>query len=174
MVSGRFPPLMAVSAAGAAMGLLALLLVLLPATLFSGGAATTSVTLPREPKLAAVEIPPFREFEDVIDRPLFNPARAPDPLPPAQAAKSALPALADYRLVGIVLMKGTKLALVERKQAKQVVTLHPGDELDGRRVENIGSDGVELSGGPVRELLAMPRISGISRSDRADTKAARH
>jgi hypothetical protein len=167
-LSGRPPLLTMTSALAAVVGLIALLMVLLPTALFGGGAPTNSVTPPHVPAIARLDLPTLETFKGIIDRPMFNPGRAPDPQPPAEAAKSALPALSDYKLVGLVLTKGTKIALVERRQAKQIVTLHPGDEIDGRHVEDIGSDGVHLSGGPVRELLSMPRIAGISRSGRKD------
>lgn len=71
--------------------------------------------------------------------------------------------LSEYRLAGVVLAAGTKLALVERRSAKQVVTLHVGDDLDGRRVEDITTEGVRLNGGSTHELLAVPRLNGVSR-----------
>lgn len=170
-LSGRPPLLTMISAFAATVGLIALIMVLLPTAIFGSGAPVSSVTPPHVPSIAQLDLPAFEAFNDIIDRPVFNPGRAPDPQPPAEAAKSALPALSDYKLVGLVLTKGTKIALVERRQAKQIVTLHPGDEIDGRHVEDIGSDGVHLSGGPVRELLSMPRIAGISRSGQKDAAA---
>jgi hypothetical protein len=169
----KFPPLTIAAAAAAALGLLALMLTPVPATLFGGGAATAGVAMPQAPSLSAVEIPAFVEFRAIAEKPLFNPGRAPDPSAPDVAAKSALAPLSDYRLAGVVLSGDTKLALVERRQSKQTVTLRPGDTLDGRHVDAIAPDGVHMSGGPAPELMAMPRVPGISRSG-PDAHLSRH
>ncbi len=165
---GELPPATIALGAAAGCGAIALLAVLLPATLFFRDTATASVAPSHPATLPLADIRPFEDYNAVFERPLFNPGRQADPRPPAETAKSQLPALSDYRLVGIVLMKGVKIGLVERLSGKQVVTLHPGDALDGRRVDDIGPDGIRFSGGAMPELLAMPRLNGISRSGSKD------
>jgi hypothetical protein len=168
---GELPPATIALGAAAGCGAIALVAVLLPATLFARDKASAGVTVPHLTALPPAESRPFEDYDAVFERPLFNPGREADPKPPAEAAKSQLPALSEYRLVGIVLMKGVKLGLVERRSSKQVVTVHPGEALDGRRVGDIEADGIRLSGGAGPEVLAMPRASGISRSGSKDVAA---
>lgn len=170
---GDFPPLTIALGAATGCGALALLAVLLPATLFFRDAPSANIATPRLAALPPPDTRPFEDYDQVFERSLFNPGRQADPKPPADAAKSQMPALSDYRLVGIVLMKGVKLGLVERRSTKQVVTVHPGDALDGRRVDDISADGIRLSGGAAPELLAMPRVNGISRSGSKDVAAGK-
>lgn len=155
-------------AALTACAMLTLGAVLVPSTLFHGSVTSAELPAARGLALPAADSRPLEIYRVIFEKPLFNPGRQADPAPVQEQAKSALPPLSDYRLVGLVLTRGAKLALVERRNAKQVVTLHPGDELDGRHVESIGEDGVRVSGGPVPELLAIPRISGVTRSGTKD------
>jgi hypothetical protein len=168
---GEFSPVTIALGAAAGCGAVALLAVLLPATFFLQDTASANVGMPHMTALPPSDVRPFEDYNGVFERPLFNPGRQSDPKPAAEAAKSQMPALSDYRLVGIVLMKGVKLGLVERRSAKQVVTVHQGDTLDGRRIDDIGPDGIRFSGAAAPELLAMPRVNGISRSGSKDVAA---
>lgn len=160
---GTFPPLTIALAAAAGAGLLALILVLAPSIVFAPHAAAGIRPL-RAIALPPADARPFEDYAAIAAKPLFNPARQKDPLPPPEGEeKDVLPPLSDYRLVGIVIARESKLALVERRAAKQVVTLHTGDDLDGRRVDDIRPNGVVLSGGAAPELLAIPKADGKSR-----------
>ena len=170
---GELPPATIGLGAAAGCGAIALVAALLPATLFFRDTASADIAVPPLTALPRVDVRPFEDYNTVFERPLFNPGRQADPKPPAEAAKSQLPALSEYRLVGIVLMKGVKLGLVERRSSKQVVTVHPGDALDGRHIDDIGADGIRLSGGTGAEVLAMPRVNGISRSGSKDVAAGK-
>ena len=162
------PPMTIALAALAACTTLALAAVLVPSTIFHGSAVSAEMPAARPLVLPLREKQPLEAYDVVFEKPLFNPGRQIDPAPVQEPAKSALPPLSDYRLVGLVLARGSRLALVERRSAKQVVTLHAGDELDGRRVESIGEDGVHVSGGAAPELLAIPRVNGVTRSGSKD------
>jgi hypothetical protein len=168
---GELPPVTIVLGTAAGFGILAFLAALLPATLFVRDTVSAKSAVPNVSSLPMADIRPFEDYKEIFAKPVFNPGRQADPQPPAEAAKNQLPALSDYRLVGIVIMKDTKLGLVERRSSKQVVTVHPGDALDGRRVDDVTQDGIHLSGGATRELLAMPRVNGISRSGSKDVAA---
>lgn len=158
-------------AAAAAVALLLLVAVLLPATLFGSDGAVADVAAVQLPRMPVASARPFEDYKAVFEKPVFNPNRQADPAPVAEQAKGALPALSDYRLVGVMLMGGTKLALIERRSTNQAVTLRPGEEIDGRHVEDILQNGVRFSGGDASEFLEMPRIGGFSRKSSKDVAA---
>jgi hypothetical protein len=116
-------------------------------------------------KLAA--LPPLEAYEPLLRRPLFNPARVPDPVLPAATVAAAAPAasslgdLGQYRVVGIAGDSQTRIALV-RKGEGDVRTLKPGDSLDGWIVRAINERGVSISGGGRTEILAIPRASNAA------------
>jgi hypothetical protein len=131
-------------------GLLALAMALLP---------TPGFTPSMEQSLPRVVLPPadrrpLAEYSPIFDKPLFNPGRRKNAGAESVMQTQGLRPLSDYRLVGVVVARDTKFALVERNDSNQVVTLHVGDDLDGRRVADIRIGGVVLNGS---EFLAMPR-----------------
>jgi len=105
---------------------------------------------------------PLATYATIVDRPLFNPNRQKDPSAPAPGSKvaSALPALASYRLVGLLISKDARLALVERRADQRIVTLHAGDVLDGRHVQDIEASGVAFNGPSGNERLTIPKANG--------------
>lgn len=151
-------PLTVMLGALAALGLAALLLTLLPSLVWVS-APNRITAAPDEVPVPRLEQNAFEDYKAVIDRPLFNPGRLKDPPPPNTATAAQLPSLGDYRVAGIVIAGTVKLALVERKATKQVVTLHPGDMLDGRHVDDINETGLTLSGTNGAEVLTMPKPS---------------
>jgi hypothetical protein len=149
-----------------------------PSAWVLGGAATAGVLvlataaipsipfLPRqsEPVRANVSIrfaPPqinLGAYKSVIEHPLFNPSRAPDPSAPAQSATApAIPPLSEFRLEGIVTSKDGGFALVEQRSTKQVLTLHSGETFAGRQVKDILETGVDLTGPLGAERLTVPK-----------------
>ena len=113
------------------------------------------------PTLAVLE--PLEAYEALMQRPLFNPGRVPDPRPAASAAVVAVGAgatgdVGQYTLVGIAGDARTRVALV-RKSDGEVVTVKSGDILDGWLVGTIDARGVSISGGGRREFLAIPRAT---------------
>ncbi|GEM_PF-1537331 len=97
-------------------------------------------------------------YRVVFEKPLFNPLRAKDPVSPVQTGSTpAVPALSEFRLVGVVTSKDTGFALVEQRSTKQVVTLHPGDTFAGRQVKAIVESGVDLAGPSGAERLTVPK-----------------
>jgi hypothetical protein len=157
------PPATIASVVLASIAAFALTMTFLPSTLFLGDRELPAPIRLKRISLPSLDIAPFEHYGIVFEKPLFNPGHEPDPAPAAEAAKSALPALSGYRLAGLVLAGRLRMALVERRDAKQTITLHIGDDLDGRRVEDITAEGVRLSNGSARELLAVPRVNGVSR-----------
>jgi hypothetical protein len=126
--------------------LLALLATLLPSLPF---APRGESIVPHALALPPPDRRPLTEYAAIWEKPLFRLAHDRD-----AAAPGALRPLSDYRLVGVVIAKDAKFALIERSDSRQVVTLHIGDDLDGRRVDDIRMGGVLLGG---TEFLPMPR-----------------
>jgi hypothetical protein len=132
------------------------------------GALSTPPAL-RVPAVGPVRLAPvaaLEAYEPLLARPLFNPARLPDPVVAAASLPSASRAAAlgdpgQYRVVGIAGDSQTRLALV-RKGESEVLTLRPGDSLDGWIVKAIDGRGVSISGGGRTEVLAIPRASNAA------------
>jgi len=109
---------------------------------------------------------PVEAYEPLLQRPLFNPARVPDPVLPtatvaAAPAASSFGDIGQYRVVGIAGDSQTRIALV-RKGEGEVRTLRRGDSLDGWIVKAIDERGVSISGGGRTEILAIPRASNAA------------
>lgn len=155
-----YPPLTLALAFTAGLGTLVLTTVLLPSW----------VVLPSDAHLPDPAMPsltfaqpdkrPFQDYTTIIDHPLFNPGRQKDAPPPSATPATLMPALSNYRLVGVLISKGARLALVERRSAHEIVTLHAGDILDGRHVDDIKGTGVSLSGPSGNEWLTIPKANG--------------
>jgi hypothetical protein len=161
------PPLTIALLGLASCALLALVLVLLPSLVLPPDAG---IAAPADAKILTrgdlLQLP-LASYAAISERPLFNEGRRKDP---AQALADAstptgLPGLDTYRLAGIVISSATRLALVERIASKQIVSVKPGDTLDGRRVEDVEEDNVVFSGAGGVETLSMPHVNGWSRTD---------
>lgn len=114
-----------------------------------------------------VPMPGLDTYAPLLVRPLFNPARTPDPVsspvagPAGTPVAQALGEIAQYRVVGIAGDSQTRIALV-RKGEGSVLTLRPGDSLDGWTVKAIDGRGVSISGGGRTEILAIPRATNAA------------
>jgi len=155
-----YPPLTLALAFAAGLGALVLATVLLPSWIVLPSEA--HLPDPALPSLAFAQpdMRPFQDYAIIIDRPLFNPGRRRDAPPPTATPATLMPALSNYRLVGVLISKGARLALVERRSAHEILTLHAGDQLDGRQVDDIKGTGVSLSGPSGNEWLTIPKANG--------------
>lgn len=140
----RFPPLTLVLAAAALTGVLSVIAVLAPSPVVADG----SGPLRAPPALPEGDARPYKDYTLIGDKPLFAPQRRPDP-----AGEGGMPPLEDYRVVGTMLVGSAKTVLIERVASHVVMTLHPGDEFDGRRVVDIGPDTIALKGANGPEFL---------------------
>jgi hypothetical protein len=104
-----------------------------------------------------LDLPPYESFTVIAERPLFDASRYGEG---SSAGDGGPPALSTYRLAGLVLSGSVRLALIERVPSKQVVTVHPGDTLDGRHVDDVRADGVHLSAGSDAAVLTAPKPKG--------------
>jgi hypothetical protein len=153
----KHPPTTIALAALAALGALFLLFTLLPTFV-----ATSDVPQPRA--LANINLPeidqaPFDRYAPIADRPLFAVDRRTE-TSGAPGTGDGRSSLSDYRLAGVIITKDVRIALVERLTSHQVVTLHPGDDLDGRHVDDITVDGVQLHDARGAATLSAPKAKG--------------
>lgn len=100
----------------------------------------------REPpalKLAAM--PPEETYAGIVQRPIFNADRLPDPAASftarAPAPQAAEGDLSEFRLIGIVSDSVTARALLARGGAP-AIKVSPGDKLGEWRIEKIDGTGV--------------------------------
>lgn len=136
---------------------------------FGLAGAFSSPPVPEVKAVGPVKVAPLapvEAYEPLLQRPLFNPARVPDPVLPtatvaAAPAASSLGDIGQYRVVGIAGDSQTRIALV-RKGEGEVRTLRRGDSLDGWIVKAIDERGVSISGGGRTEILAIPRASNAA------------
>jgi hypothetical protein len=148
MMLAGINPLVKISAALFGVGVLALLLVLAPSIVVADVPETDTAIDPSLMRVGRTKTPPLANYEVIVARPLFNVGRRTDPAPPAPAPPKPppLPVVESYRLVGLVLSPGLRLALVARPQGGDLLRLRPGDMLDGWNVEAVDTNGVVLSG----------------------------
>lgn len=130
------------------------------------------VTVPEVKKLPPLKVqamPALEAFAVLTERPLFNPERLPGAEPAqgdANAGRPGVPALGDlsqYRLVGLAGDSDTQLGLI-RKNGGPLITVKPGDSLEGWTVGRIGPHGVSISGGGRKEVLTIPKATNSARS----------
>ena len=140
-----------------------------PLGLFAMFDAPQKLEIRKHPPLRLQSMPALATYEEIVNRPLFNPDRVPDPVAPAvpgagtPAGGSSLGDISQFRLVGIAGDSVTRLALVQ-KSGGSLMTLKPGDSLDGWTVTEISAKGVAISGGGRREFLTIPRASNNAKT----------
>lgn len=123
----------------------------------------------KHPLLQLQAMPALAEYEDIVNKPLFNADRLPDPVAPAvpgstpTAGGSSLGDISQFKLVGIAGDSVTRLALVQ-KSGGRLMTLKPGDSLDGWTVSDITAKGVAITGGGRKEFLTIPRASNNAKT----------
>ena len=120
------------------------------------------------PPLVIQKMLPLQDFDTITSHPLFNKGRLPDPVasasaPVSQPAAGGTGDVSQFRLVGIVGDSSMQLALVQ-KQGGSMVTLKPGDSLEGWTVERISAAGVAISGGGRKEFLTIPKAVNRAQS----------
>jgi len=156
-----------IGAAGLALGALAF--VPSPMALLAAFEAPSKLEIPKHPPLQMQVMPALATYEDIANHPLFNSDRLPDPVAPALpgaapvAGSTSLGDLSQFRLVGIAGDGVTRLALVQ-KTGGSMMTLRPGDSLDGWIVSDITAKGVAITGGGRKEFLTIPRAANNAKT----------
>jgi hypothetical protein len=159
--AGTYGRVMAwIGAAGLGWGVIAF--IPSPLGLLDAFDAPQKLDIKKHPPLRLQAMPALATYEEIVNRPLFNPDRVPDPVVAAtpgagpSAGGSSLGDISQFRLVGIAGDSVTRLALVQ-KSGGSLMTLKPGDSLDGWTITDISAKGVAISGGGRREFLTIPR-----------------
>jgi hypothetical protein len=140
-----------------------------PLALLDAFDAPGKLEIPKHSPLQMQVMPALATYEDIVNRPLFNPDRLPDPVAPVApgatpvAGATSLGDLSQFRLVGIAGDGVTRLALVQ-KTGGSMMTLRPGDSLDGWTVADITAKGVAITGGGRKEFLTIPRASNNAKT----------
>jgi hypothetical protein len=124
-----------------------------------GGAPQVERRAPNLPPVKArLRVP--ADPSPIVDRPIFNFARAPDPKPAAApdavtAAPAALGDLSKIRLTGVVSHRDDGVAFLTRGDGQQTV-LALGDSLEGWTIKSIDATGVRLEGQGQSSWLRLP------------------
>lgn len=125
-------------------------------------APTISAPSPPKPQKRDARLDDLPRFEEIIERPVFNAGRSPDPKPsPATgdaAGVSAPPAIGDLskvRLTGIVSHSSGALAFLLKSDGQPAV-LSLGDNIDGWTIKSINTLGVHLEGQGQTSTLRLP------------------
>lgn len=107
--------------------------------------------------------PPFSDFQQMLERPLFSSTRRPPVLEEAQPDNLDAQQLREvWRLSGIALEQGRQLAVLSERQGERRLLLELGMVLaDDWRLERIDSDRVLFSNasGQVELLLREPMLA---------------
>ncbi|MDP5293443.1 type II secretion system protein N [Oceanimonas sp. CHS3-5] len=139
-----------------------LLLLWLPATL----AQTASETAP--------EYPPLEQFDDIIERPLFNATRRPKAGDDdSSLSESAAEMREKWRLSGVVWENDLQLALFSEREGEGRQRIRTGMYLDGNwQLEEITEDSVTLTddGQRLRLELWEPRAPSTRPLPEQDTQ----
>ncbi|MEE2525569.1 hypothetical protein V0U79_04265 [Hyphobacterium sp. HN65] len=101
-------------------------------------------------------LPPFDAFEAIVDRPLFRPDRRPAPVEIAETAitPEILPSQAgepDFLVIGVV--TGPDGGVATLRSDTETVRAYVGDTIEGWRIDEIDSNGIEVSRGGNRYRL---------------------
>jgi hypothetical protein len=106
--------------------------------------------------------PPTQAYLTIDARPVFSPARTPvGPLFDAVAGGTeGRTSLGDMSLVGIILDRGTRLAMLRTPSSPMAVALSVGSTIDGWLVVEIDDDHVVLRSNGSDQVLVMSRNNG--------------
>jgi hypothetical protein len=94
----------------------------------------------------AFQLPPESSFAAIDARPIFDPSRRPVAGPPEQSSAdgSAAGTLPPMTLIGIIIDRQTRLALIKLAQAPQALSYAVGSSLAGWQIVAIEADKVVL------------------------------
>ena len=132
-----------------AAGIAAAAQLLLPSTMPTYQPAPAALALP-SPQTGD-RPPPNTDYRAIAEHPLFYPTRQPyvSPKPPEPAVDSApkLSALSDYALIGIVVSKGIRIALLKPMFGGKTVMATEGQTVNGWTLREISADQLHFSDG---------------------------
>jgi hypothetical protein len=112
-----------------------------------------------EPSLAAVSLPPLEDFSEIVDRPIFIPSRQPILAEDGTAAGSGA-TRNQFVLVGVVIAAEERMAVMQRRSAREVLRVVEGQQVDGWTVESITPEGVRLRHDDLVEEIILRETMG--------------
>ena len=125
------------------------------------GATAQMPELPAVTPLEPFHLPPAEQYAETVTRPLFIPARRPEPpLPPDEAPPPPAPTGPDQKflLLGVMITPQTTVALLRPEEPNaRIARLKPGEMLGEWRLETVFPRRVVLSKGAVTQEVVLMR-----------------
>ncbi len=121
--------------------------------------AVTSEAAMEAPLTVPAVIGARSEYAETVERPLFLAARTSIAADSVRSVDEAVPqlVLGGWRLTGVVIAPGRRIALLTPRGGGQTVRLAPGEEIDGWLIEAVSAEGVTLRAGPLVERIPLDR-----------------
>ncbi|HXZ02418.1 MAG TPA: hypothetical protein VEI03_20655 [Stellaceae bacterium] len=107
---------------------------------------------PLPPLPAAFDLPPLASYGEVVERPLFSPARR---RPPEAAGQDLLGRSNSFVLVGVIISGAGRVALVEHGHPGEMARLAEGQTVEGWTLQSILPDRVVLQHGATEYELKL-------------------
>ena len=129
---------------------------------------------PRALPSAAFGLPPAQQFNEIVERTLFEASRRPAPEEADEMPAAAAAELRDLTLTGVVITPEAKVALFRDKTPNQVIRLEPGNAFGKWLLDEVRENGVTLRRGLAsREFRLYEVEDGTRPSPRSNMQAAR-
>ena len=113
--------------------------------------APAPVSLPKADEVAP-GLPPMETLAEVTERPLFTATRRP---PPPDAVQENIGNASSFVLLGIVISKGERLAIVRHGRPPTAARLTEGQTIEGWTVQSIAPDRVVLKNADNEQSLKL-------------------
>lgn len=95
--------------------------------------------------------PPLSNFDDIDHRPIFSPNRK----PVEEARATAPPPLASLVLIGVILDKTDRIAVLRTQASPIAVNARLGQRVEGWTITGIESDRIKMEAGGVKEEVRL-------------------
>jgi hypothetical protein len=106
---------------------------------------------------------PLESYAEIVERPLFSSTRHPAPKALGAGGSATQTGDTSLQLVGVVLAKGRRLALVQAEGVPRLLQVEVGGDVQGWKVETIAADRVTLrSGEHAREITLADRAKAVA------------
>lgn len=135
-----------------------------PAAVATSSGVATTLAMRETPPAATREWPPLASLSQMVKRPLFTPTRRPpvadeEPAPEPPAAIETAPHIdvtpPRVTLTAVFRTPDAELALLSLASTGNVVSVRPGDEVEGWQVDDIQSARVVLRKGSARHVVEL-------------------
>jgi len=108
------------------------------------------------------DLPPFEDFAELIERPLFSSTRRPISVDRAPAQVAASPQGLDITLKGVIVADDGKIALIVPRNAAKPVRLNEGQSFQGWTLSEVDAGGVIFRQGTRAQILELNHKSGAA------------